>query len=70
MSGVSVRDGVVVIRKMIDDEWIARMRAAIDELAADPASFGLLGFIPRRFGVHGLHLGVEHVVFVFDLNRC
>lgn len=37
------RDGVVVVRGMLDGEWIARMQKAIDETVAAPDQFGILG---------------------------
>lgn len=37
------RDGVVLIRNMLDAEWIRTMQQAIAEVTARPAEFGLLG---------------------------
>ena len=37
------RDGVVLVRNMLDAEWIAKMRAAIQEVIDRPESFGVLG---------------------------
>jgi ectoine hydroxylase-related dioxygenase (phytanoyl-CoA dioxygenase family) len=37
------RDGVVVVRGLLDADWIARMQAAIARVAADPARYGTLG---------------------------
>lgn len=37
------RDGVVVVRNMLDAEWIARMQAAIAEVVAQPEAHGVLG---------------------------
>jgi ectoine hydroxylase-related dioxygenase (phytanoyl-CoA dioxygenase family) len=36
------RDGVVLIKNMLDDEWIERMRAAIDRAVAEPEAHGIL----------------------------
>jgi ectoine hydroxylase-related dioxygenase (phytanoyl-CoA dioxygenase family) len=37
------RDGVVLIRNMLDAEWIGRMQRAIGEVVDAPAEFGILG---------------------------
>ena len=37
------RDGVVVIRNMIDAEWVRTMQAAIAQVVATPNAFGMLG---------------------------
>ena len=37
------RDGVVLLRGLLDAEWIERMQAAIARVAADPGEYGLLG---------------------------
>lgn len=37
------RDGVVVLRNLIDAEWIERMQAAIARVSADPAEYGVMG---------------------------
>ena len=37
------RDGVVLIRNMLDAEWIRVMQAAIAEVTARPEQYGLLG---------------------------
>ena len=36
------RDGAVCIRRLLDDEWVARMRAAANRVIADPAAHGKL----------------------------
>ncbi|KAG5724245.1 hypothetical protein E4T56_gene3803, partial [Termitomyces sp. T112] len=37
------RDGVVVLRGLLDADWIARMQAAIARVSADPGRYGMLG---------------------------
>lgn len=37
------RDGVVLVRNMLDGEWIAKMQQAIAEVIAEPAAHGILG---------------------------
>lgn len=37
------RDGVVVVRGMLDGEWIAKMQRAISDLSSAPEQYGLLG---------------------------
>jgi ectoine hydroxylase-related dioxygenase (phytanoyl-CoA dioxygenase family) len=37
------RDGVVVLRGLLNAQWVARMQAAIARVCADPGQFGLLG---------------------------
>ena len=37
------RDGVVLVRNMLDADWIAKMQGAIAEVMADPAAHGILG---------------------------
>ena len=37
------RDGVVCLRGMFDQEWIARLRRVADRVIADPEKFGVIG---------------------------
>jgi len=37
------RDGVVVLRGLLDAPWVERMQAAIARVAADPGRYGTLG---------------------------
>lgn len=37
------RDGVVLLKGLLDSEWVARMQVAIDRVAADPGKYGTLG---------------------------
>ncbi len=37
------RDGVVLLRGMLDAEWISTMQAAIDKVIAEPREHGILG---------------------------
>jgi len=37
------RDGVVLLRGLLDAEWVERMQAAIARVAADPGRYGTLG---------------------------
>ncbi len=37
------RDGVVLLKGLVDADWVARMQAAIARVAADPARYGTLG---------------------------
>lgn len=38
------RDGVVLIKGVLDDDWIARMQAAADRVVKDPEAYGVLSF--------------------------
>ena len=49
------RDGVVLIRNMLDEEWIGRMQSAIAEVIARPEAYGELG--PS----HGAMTSVCHI---------
>ncbi len=57
------RDGVVLIRNMLDSEWISRMQAAIAEVIARPEAYGELG--PS----HGAMTSVCHIWRRSDLFR-
>ena len=37
------RDGVVLLKGLLDADWVLRMQEAIDRVSADPGRFGLLG---------------------------
>jgi ectoine hydroxylase-related dioxygenase (phytanoyl-CoA dioxygenase family) len=69
------RDGAVLIRGMLDSDWISKMQAAIHNVIAEPERFGVLGpshgamtsvcFMSRRDGAfrdYALHSPIGEVI--------